>query len=74
MWSLWRDPENCLCTQPSLLRSDGVSKGSGKLVLAAIVHMASPQLRGEQKKIKLSLIFWKLSGSRGRRLTPGSVA
>lgn len=47
MWSLWREPANCLCTQPSLLRSDGVSNGSGKLVLAAIVHMASPQLRGE---------------------------
>lgn len=45
IWSLWRVPENCLCTQPSLLRSDGVSNGSGKLVLAAIVHIASPQLK-----------------------------
>lgn len=46
IWSLWRVPENFLCTQPSLLRSDGVSKGSGKLVLAAIVQVASPHLEG----------------------------
>lgn len=49
IWSLWRVPENCLCTQPSLLRSDGVSNGSGKLVLAAIVHIASPQLKDNLK-------------------------
>lgn len=64
MWSLWRVPENFLCTQPSLLRSDGVSNGSGKLVLAAMVHIASPQLTkkktDEVKICRLPKHIWYL--------------
>jgi len=43
-WSLQRVPARLLCTQSSRRRSIGVTNGSENVVLAAIVHMASPQL------------------------------
>lgn len=43
-WSLARLPAMFLCTQPSLRRSVGVMNGSGKVVLAAMVQIASPTL------------------------------
>lgn len=44
-WSLCRDPAKDLCTQPKRLRSICVTKGSWNVVLAAIVHIASPMLQ-----------------------------
>ena len=43
-WSLYLSPAKLLWTQPNRRRSDGVTNGSGKQVLAATVHNASAQL------------------------------
>ena len=56
-WSLWRDPARDLCTQPRRLRSVEVMKGSGKVVLAAMVHMASPMLQKITGWLKRTLYF-----------------
>ena len=61
-WSLHLLPASFLCTQPKRLCSRGVSKGSGNVVLEAIVAKASPTLSKKLKinnnKISLHLIYY----------------
>jgi len=54
-WSLQRVPARLLWTQSSRRRSMGVTKGSENVVLAAIVHTASPQLQQQQQQLLLLL-------------------